>query len=86
MCVCGIDCGLRIGVAWRRTCAEVVDSNPYSRLMALQRMGIVDNYERIRDYSVAIVVSISLLSGCEALLRKQFELAIGIEQTCNFPL
>ena len=37
--------------------AEVVDSNPYSRLMALQRMGIVDNYEHIRDCSVAIVVS-----------------------------
>lgn len=36
--------------------AEVVDSNPYSRLMALKRMGIVDNYERIRDFSVAIVV------------------------------
>lgn len=36
--------------------AEVVDSNPYSRLMALQRMGIVQNYERIRDFSVAIVV------------------------------
>ncbi|CAL9776976.1 unnamed protein product [Musa acuminata subsp. burmannicoides] len=35
--------------------AEVVDSNPYSRLMALQRMGIVQNYERIRDFSVAIV-------------------------------
>ncbi|EPS68218.1 hypothetical protein M569_06551 [Genlisea aurea] len=35
--------------------AEVVDSNPYSRLMALQRMGIVANYERIREYSVAIV-------------------------------
>lgn len=35
--------------------AEVVDSNPYSRLMALQRMGIVANYERIRDFSVAIV-------------------------------
>ncbi|KAJ6760925.1 UBIQUITIN-ACTIVATING ENZYME E1 [Salix purpurea] len=35
--------------------AEVVDSNPYSRLMALQRMGIVDNYERIRELSVAIV-------------------------------
>ncbi|XP_051208721.1 ubiquitin-like modifier-activating enzyme 5 [Lolium perenne] len=34
---------------------EVVDSNPYSRLMALQRMGIVGNYELIRDYSVAIV-------------------------------
>lgn len=35
--------------------AEVVDSNPYSRLMALKRMGIVDNYERIRDLSVLIV-------------------------------
>ncbi|OEL27891.1 Ubiquitin-like modifier-activating enzyme 5 [Dichanthelium oligosanthes] len=35
--------------------AEVVDSNPYSRLMALQRMGVVENYERIRDYSVAII-------------------------------
>jgi hypothetical protein len=41
--------------------AEVVDSNPYSRLMALQRMGIVENYERIRDFSVAIVVCIYLL-------------------------
>jgi len=35
--------------------SEVVDSNPYSRLMALKRMGIVDNYERIREYSVAVV-------------------------------
>ena len=34
---------------------EVVDSNPYSRLMALQRMGIVADYERIRDQTVAIV-------------------------------
>ena len=25
--------------------SEVVDSNPYSRLMALKRMGIVENYE-----------------------------------------
>ncbi|GLT49997.1 hypothetical protein SLA2020_235140 [Shorea laevis] len=35
--------------------AEVVDSNPYSRLMALQGMGIVENYERIREFSVAVV-------------------------------
>ncbi|KAL7598257.1 hypothetical protein Lser_V15G27330 [Lactuca serriola] len=35
--------------------AEVVDSNPYSRLKALQWMGIVDNYERIWDFSIAIV-------------------------------
>ncbi|GJQ68078.1 hypothetical protein Trydic_g10690 [Trypoxylus dichotomus] len=35
--------------------AEVVDSNPYSRLMALKRMGIVENYEDIRLYTCAIV-------------------------------
>lgn len=35
--------------------AEVRDDNPYSRLMALQRMGVVEGYERIRDKSVAIV-------------------------------
>uniref|UniRef100_A0A1D1ZK18 Ubiquitin-like modifier-activating enzyme 5 n=1 Tax=Anthurium amnicola TaxID=1678845 RepID=A0A1D1ZK18_9ARAE len=53
--------------------AEVVDSNPYSRLMALQRMGIVENYERIRDFSVAIVgiggvgsVAAEMLTRCGA--------------------
>ncbi|XP_053690392.1 ubiquitin-like modifier-activating enzyme 5 [Sabethes cyaneus] len=35
--------------------SEVIDSNPYSRLMALQRMGIVNEYERIRQKSVAII-------------------------------
>jgi ubiquitin-like modifier-activating enzyme 5 len=35
--------------------AEVVDSNPYSRLMALQRMGVVKDYARIRALSVAVV-------------------------------
>ncbi|OQR82139.1 ubiquitin activating enzyme, E1 family [Thraustotheca clavata] len=35
--------------------SEVVDSNPYSRLMALQRMGVVDNYQNIRSLSVIIV-------------------------------
>lgn len=48
------------GVAMRRPkvkdmSSEVVDSNPYSRLMALKRMGIVNNYERIREFSVAVV-------------------------------
>ncbi|XXQ34876.1 Ubiquitin-like modifier-activating enzyme 5 [Plasmodiophora brassicae] len=33
----------------------VADWNPYSRLMALKRMGIVDNYEKIRQVSVLIV-------------------------------
>lgn len=46
---------------WQDMSSEVVDSNPYSRLMALQRMGIVENYERIREFSVAIVVCIYLL-------------------------
>ncbi|KAG0433261.1 hypothetical protein HPB47_020112, partial [Ixodes persulcatus] len=35
--------------------SEVVDSNPYSRLMALKRMGIVENYEAIRTYTIAVV-------------------------------
>ncbi|KAK5639068.1 hypothetical protein RI129_011560 [Pyrocoelia pectoralis] len=35
--------------------SEVVDTNPYSRLMALKRMGIVDNYENIRNFTVAVV-------------------------------
>ncbi|CAD6204118.1 GSCOCG00009872001-RA-CDS [Cotesia congregata] len=35
--------------------SEVVDTNPYSRLMALKRMGIVDNYEKIRTLTVAVV-------------------------------
>ena len=34
---------------------EAVSTNPYSRLMALQKMGIVVNYEQIRDYSAIIV-------------------------------
>lgn len=35
--------------------SEVKDDNPYSRLMALKRMGVVDNYEEIRSHSVLIV-------------------------------
>ena len=35
--------------------AEVVDDNPYSRLMALQRMGIVKDYERIRQKTVQML-------------------------------
>ncbi|KAM9649317.1 ubiquitin-like modifier-activating enzyme 5 isoform 1-T1 [Morphnus guianensis] len=34
---------------------EVADCNPYSRLMALQRMGIVKDYEKIRTFTVAVV-------------------------------
>lgn len=34
---------------------EVTDVNPYSRLMALKKMGTVKNYEEIRLYTVLIV-------------------------------
>eukprot|EP00736_Rhodelphis_marinus_P004301 Rmarinus@m.9885 len=35
--------------------SEVVDTNPYSRLMALKKMGIVDDYEKIRQCGVMVV-------------------------------
>jgi len=35
--------------------STVADWNPYSRLMALQRMGVVEDYERIRDMSIIVV-------------------------------
>ncbi|KUF98639.1 hypothetical protein AM588_10010492 [Phytophthora nicotianae] len=44
------------GARAKQMSAEVVDSNPYSRLMALKRMGIVNNYEKIRDFSVLILI------------------------------
>jgi ubiquitin-like modifier-activating enzyme 5 len=34
---------------------EVRDDNPYSRLMALKRMGVVENYEDIRKFAVLVV-------------------------------
>ncbi|KAH7825093.1 putative UBA5, UFM1-specific E1 activating enzyme [Monocercomonoides exilis] len=34
---------------------EVNDSNPYSRLMALKKMGIAPNYEQIRQKTVAVI-------------------------------
>ena len=39
----------------RAMTSEVKDSNPYSRLMALQRLGVVEDYTRIRNFSVVIV-------------------------------
>eukprot|EP00708_Paratrimastix_pyriformis_P003412 GAFH01002188.1.p1 GENE.GAFH01002188.1~~GAFH01002188.1.p1 ORF type:complete len:410 (+),score=48.71 GAFH01002188.1:38-1231(+) len=49
----------------------VVDSNPYSRLMALKKMGVVKDYEKIREKSVAIIgiggigsVSAEMLTRC----------------------
>ena len=39
----------------REMSSDVRDDNPYSRLMALKRMGVVKNYEAIRDFSVLIV-------------------------------
>uniref|UniRef100_A0A2P2QMP0 Uncharacterized protein n=1 Tax=Rhizophora mucronata TaxID=61149 RepID=A0A2P2QMP0_RHIMU len=44
--------------------AVAMDSNPYSRLMALQCMVIVTNYERMWEFPVVIVVCIHLLFVC----------------------
>ena len=38
----------------REMTTDVRDDNPYSRLMALKRMGVVENYEDIRKFSVWI--------------------------------
>lgn len=46
---------LSSSTAPKKFSAEVRDDNPYSRLMALQRMGVVDDYESIRDKAVAII-------------------------------
>jgi len=35
--------------------SQVRDDNPYSRLMALKSMGIVKNYEDIRNFSIIVV-------------------------------
>ena len=40
----------------------MVASNPYSRLMALQRMGIVKDYEQIRSKTVAVVVRLGAVA------------------------
>ena len=39
----------------RQMSAEVRDTNPYSRLMALQRLGVVTDYTQIRNFTVVVV-------------------------------
>lgn len=53
--------------------SAVVDSNPYSRLMALQKMGVVKDYQKIRACTVAVVgiggvgsVAAEMLTRCGA--------------------
>ena len=35
--------------------SEVKDDNPYSRLMALKTMGVVENYDKIKSFTILIV-------------------------------
>merc|ERR1712166_913640 len=44
-----------MGESKRQMSMEVIGDNPCSRLMALKRMGVVENYEDIRSFSVLIV-------------------------------
>ena len=53
---------------------EVVDSNPYSRLMALQRMGIVKDYEKIRQKTVGGWLGVLL---CCAVLGQEGGMGCG---------
>lgn len=53
--------------------SDVADSNPYSRLMALQKMGVVNDYQKIRACTVAVVgiggigsVAAEMLTRCGA--------------------
>lgn len=57
------------------------NDNPYSRLMALKRMGIVENYERIRDFSVAVVGVGGVGSVAAEMLAR-----CGIGRLCLFDL
>lgn len=49
---------------------EVHDENPYSRLMALKRMGVVQNYEAIKTFT-CLVVGVGGVGSvvCEMLTR-----------------
>jgi len=50
--------------------AEPVETNPYSRLMALKSMGVVKNYDHVRELTVAIVGIGGVGVGvCEMLTR-----------------
>ena len=53
----------------RELSAEVRSDNPYSRLMALQRMGVVENYQKIREVTIAIV-------GVGCVCRKGLEMQV----------
>ncbi|CAG5107520.1 Oidioi.mRNA.OKI2018_I69.chr1.g3366.t1.cds [Oikopleura dioica] len=53
--------------------SEVKDSNPYSRLMALQRMGIVKNYEDIRKKTVIVVAEMLTRCGIGKLILFDYD-------------
>jgi ubiquitin-like modifier-activating enzyme 5 len=50
--------------------ATVVNDNPYSRLMALKTMGVVANYQEIRNKTVAIVGIGGVGSVCAEMLTR----------------
>lgn len=62
--------------------AEVVDSNPYSRLMALQRMGIVKDYERIRDKTVRRHVTVNACVSLHDAILTWFRMPCHMTESC----
>lgn len=72
---------LLVHFALHGSVSEIVVYCLFSRLMALKRMGIVDNYERIREFTVAVVgiggvgsVTAEMLTRC----------GIGKVRICNY--
>jgi hypothetical protein len=51
----GVQFDLRSNLTTMCLASQVRDDNPYSRLMALKSMGIVKNYEDIRNFSIIVV-------------------------------
>ena len=64
----------------------MTDSNPYSRLMALQRMGIVQNYKRIRDKTVLILLRNLLMLCLEVGFVKRLERHTALHNCCSVQL
>lgn len=67
--------------------AEVVDSNPYSRLMALQKMGVVEDYVKIRQCTVAVVgIGGVGAVAAESLVRCGVQFPVHLDLDVLFPL
>ena len=64
--------------------SEVVDSNPYSRLMALKRMGIVENYEKGTALLRVLLRFHNYMSAATRMLKIFHNLSASLHARVNF--